>query len=71
MEEERSRGAVVQTFLGGAGTVILFDISNVHRGAPCREGERASLTNYYKVAKASTACARGDTVAQDLRVPQK
>ena len=45
------------------GSVIVFEISSAHRGMPCRRGERASLTNYYKVAKASTSCRRGSRVA--------
>ena len=67
VEKEVQHGASVRSFFAPAGTVIFFEISNVHRGAPCRQGERASLTNYYKVAKASTACAKGQTVALDLK----
>ena len=45
------------------GTVIVFEISSAHRGMPCQRGERASLTNYYKVQKKNTACKAGANVA--------
>ena len=44
------------------GTLIIFEISSAHRGAPSRRGERVTLTNYYKVAKASTVCREGQHV---------
>ena len=53
----RDHGARVASLPGAAGTLVIFEISNVHRGAPCVAGERASLTNYYRVRKPSTACA--------------
>lgn len=36
-----------KTFTGGAGTLILFNSSAVHRGRPIVRGERLALTNYY------------------------
>lgn len=33
-------------FTGLAGTLIVFDSSGLHRGAPIREGERYALTSY-------------------------
>ena len=35
------------TILGKKGTLILFDTSMLHRGAPIKEGYRYVLTNYY------------------------
>lgn len=34
-------------FFGKAGTLILFDPSNLHRGHPLEKGERYAMTNYY------------------------
>ena len=45
------------------GSVVLFEISSVHRGMPCARGARATVTNYYKVAKASTTCHAGASMA--------
>ena len=45
------------------GSVIIFEISSAHRGMPCRRGQRASLTNYYKVMKRNTTCASGRTAS--------
>ena len=39
--------ARLQTFAAKRGTVILFDSSGIHRGAPIQSGERYALTNYY------------------------
>ena len=38
---------IAQTIPGKAGTILLFDGSNLHRGQPLIEGERYALTNYY------------------------
>jgi ectoine hydroxylase-related dioxygenase (phytanoyl-CoA dioxygenase family) len=35
------------SFIAGAGTVILFDSSSIHRGSPIDRGVRYALTNYY------------------------
>ena len=32
---------------GGAGTLVLFNSSSVHRGRPIQSGERLAFTNYY------------------------
>ena len=45
------------------GSVVVFEISSAHRGMPCRRGQRASLTNYYKVMKRNTTCASGRTAS--------
>jgi len=37
----------LQTFTANRGTVILFDSSGIHRGAPIESSERYALTNYY------------------------
>ena len=55
-EQVRRHGATVQPVHAEAGALILFEISSVHRGTPCERGERAVLTNYYKVRRASTVC---------------
>ncbi len=36
-----------KNILGKMGTLILIDTSNIHRGAPIKEGIRYALTNYY------------------------
>jgi len=35
------------TFAKPKGTLILFDSTTIHRGAPIQKGERYSITNYY------------------------
>ena len=44
------KGASVQPILGKAGTVVLFDITSVHRGLTVERGRqpRMVLTNYYE-----------------------
>src|SRR5258708_22216276 len=37
----------LKTFCAPAGTLILFDSSTIHRGAPVNTGIRYALTNYY------------------------
>jgi hypothetical protein len=37
----------LKTFVAPAGTLILFDSSTIHRGAPVKSGIRYALTNYY------------------------
>lgn len=37
----------LKTFSAPAGTLILFDSSTIHRGAPINTGVRYALTNYY------------------------
>lgn len=44
---------------GGAGTLVLFNSSSVHRGRPIRSGERLAFTNYYF------------SISRDLRDVQK
>lgn len=36
-----------KTFVGKAGTLILFNSTTIHRGKPIKSGERSALTNYY------------------------
>ncbi len=50
-------GAVVHPIHAAAGALIIFEISSVHRGMPCEGGERAVLTNYYRVKRPSTTCS--------------
>ncbi len=37
----------INTLIGSAGTLILVDTSNIHRGSPIITGKRYALTNYY------------------------
>lgn len=37
----------LKTFTAKAGTLLIFDSSAIHRGAPILEGARYALTNYY------------------------
>ena len=37
----------LDTYTAKAGTVILADVSSIHRGMPIRSGSRYALTNYY------------------------
>ena len=55
--------ARIEELHASMGAVIVFEISSAHRGMPCKQRERASLTNYYRVAKASTTCKAGRHVA--------
>ena len=57
IEIEISHGARVHPVYARAGSLIVFEISRVHRGMPVARGERAALTNYYKVKRPSTVCA--------------
>ena len=56
-------GSYVQELHASMGSAVVFEISSAHRGMPCTHGHRASLTNYYKVSKASTMCSEGRHVA--------
>ena len=47
IHDQVARGARVKELHAPAGSVIVFETSNVHRGMPCRERSRVSLTNYY------------------------
>ena len=44
---ENRLGIKRKTFLGKAGTLILFNSTTIHRGKPIESGERSALTNYY------------------------
>jgi len=37
----------LKTLTGSEGTLVIFDSSAIHRGAPIMEGTRYALTNYY------------------------
>ena len=50
------RGAQTFTVTGKSGTLVLFDTSNVHRGAPCLEGDRYSFTLYHNTGVPATSC---------------
>ena len=56
IEGEVRLGAAVHPIHAAAGALIIFEISSVHRGMPCEGGERAVLTNYYRVKRPSTTC---------------
>jgi hypothetical protein len=56
VEGEVRLGAAVHPIHAAAGALIIFEISSVHRGMPCEGGERAVLTNYYRVKRPSTTC---------------
>ena len=47
INEYLKNGENLKTIIGQAGTMILFDGSNLHRGSPIEDGLRYSLTNYY------------------------
>ena len=47
INEYLKNGEKLKTIIGQAGTMILFDGSNLHRGSPIEDGLRYSLTNYY------------------------
>jgi len=66
----QNSNARVDTLHASMGSVIVFEISSVHRGMPCNERPRVSLTNYYKVKKAPTTCNAGTSLAKSefLRV---
>ena len=53
---EMAAGARVRPITAPAGTVIVFEISRVHRGLVVQNGERAAFTNYYRVKRPSTQC---------------
>ena len=56
-----------------AGSVILFDVSNVHRGSPVTgRHSRHSLTLYFDTALPATECAlddNGDPIPVTLPIP--
>ena len=64
VEGEVRMGAVVHPIHAAAGALIIFEISSVHRGMPCEGGERAVLTNYYRVKRPSTTCSDMHTVGR-------
>lgn len=45
--EKISQSKNLQTLTGKAGTLIFFDPSLIHRGAPLLSSERYAITNYY------------------------
>jgi len=55
----RTGGSHVESLHASMGSVIIFEISSVHRGMPCQQRERVSVTNYYKVSKPNTTCSTG------------
>jgi hypothetical protein len=58
--------ARVHTVLGKAGTVVIFDTSNLHRGQDVHELGRLSLTNYYDTRLKTTSCKRNVHLYEDL-----
>ena len=42
----------LDTLESKAGTLVVFDVSGIHRGKPIETGERYALTNYYWVSEA-------------------
>ena len=64
--QKEKYGAYTHKILGNAGTVVLFEISNIHRGGVVREDGRISLTNYYNTPVAIARCAEGLNVYSDL-----
>ena len=66
IEQHVGDSARVRTVSGSAGTVILFDTSNVHRGKTVNERGRISMTNYYDTSLESTSCDKGTQTAEDL-----
>lgn len=45
--EKRGSKYKISTVTGKAGSLVIFDTSNLHRGAPNRNKSRYALTNYY------------------------
>lgn len=64
--QQEKYGAYVHKVLGEAGTVVLFEISNVHRGGVVEESGRISLTNYYNTPVEIAKCDEGLNVYSDL-----
>ena len=54
-EEILAKGMVRETLTGAAGTLLIFDSSALHRGAPLLRGRRYALTNYYYPASVDRA----------------
>jgi hypothetical protein len=48
----------LRTFTAPAGTLILFDSSTIHRGAPINAGVRYALTNYFYLPEQITPALR-------------
>lgn len=44
---EKTGKSRLNTLTAKAGTMLLFDSTTIHRGAPIQHGERMALTNYY------------------------
>ena len=59
-------GAQTRRIHAPAGSMVLFDISNVHRGAPCRKRMRSVLTLYVDTPLKSAFCAPMQHVYQEL-----
>lgn len=56
MQQVRRYGARVHSLTAPMGSLILFDISNVHRGAPCSMASRTALTLYVDTPLKSASC---------------
>lgn len=63
ISQHMAANAKVQTILGSAGTLILFDTSHVHRGKTVHERGRIVLTNYYATRLETAACVEGNMYA--------
>jgi len=57
INSKASDGAIMETIIAPAGSLIIFDVSHVHRGAPCKNKERYSLTLYFGTSLKSTTCS--------------
>ena len=65
-EQVRLYKAYVKSFLAPAGSVVLFDISNVHRGAPCSTKSRTAVTLYVDTPLRSSMCLPGQHIYQEI-----
>ena len=65
-EQVRVYNAKVKSILAPAGSVVLFDISNVHRGAPCSTKSRTAVTLYVDTPLRSSMCLPGQHIYQEI-----
>lgn len=65
-EQVQFYSAEVKSILAPAGSVVLFDISNVHRGAPCSTKSRAAMTLYVDTPLRSSMCLPGQNIYQEI-----
>jgi len=65
--EQVENGAFIVPIVGKKGTLVIFEVSNVHRGAPASREARTSMTIYYDTDAESAHCS-GSNVYSDVRL---